>query len=154
MISVDDILCDDWPFVQIVIYKMRSCSYKLNSSAVSLRIGFGTYKCWQERMVYIYYSIRKIIGELRCQDTHIFGQHKIFRIVLANNTQDFRFMLFSFDPFSGYIIKGQIKLFTEIFQVIMIADDGLDIGFQFTKLMPYQQVTNTMVFFSNSFRSP
>ena len=76
VIAVDDILSNDWPFIQVLGNVVSGCADDLNSTLEGLLVGIRSNKRWQETVMDVDNLVRIRVHKTRLQYLHIAGEHK------------------------------------------------------------------------------
>src|SRR3970040_423201 len=123
---------------------MAGRPYDFYSSFESRMVGFGSGKCGQKGMVNIDDFIFIERNQSRCYDLHIASQNDKVDFVFF---QQFDLLLFPLDliVFSKrQMVKRDVKLVGNWFQVQVVADDQWNFNIQFPGTVSSQNVIQTM----------
>src|SRR6266487_627645 len=131
VVSVDDILSNDWPFVQVLGNIMSGCSDDLDTTLEGLVIRIRSNKRREKAVMDIDNLVRISVHKTRLQYLHIAGEHE--EIYFAPEEIEHMHLIFlaMLFPDRKVVVRNMIALCNRL-QVRMIAENAGNFHWQLT----------------------
>lgn|SRR6266487_1024935 len=151
MVAMDDILRDNWSFIQAIGDVMCGCPNQLDAALERTLVGIGADEGGQEAMMNIDDLVWIGIDEEWLQDLHIAREDQEVDFVL-DESEDALLVCFARLLCDRKIVVGHVVHAGEWLQLLVIADDEGDIHRQFAAFPAPQQIDQAMIEFRDKYR--
>src|SRR5579875_3089959 len=121
VVDVNDILGNDWPFVQLICDVMRCSSNQLDSPVKSLLIGIRAYERWKETVMNVDDFVGMCGDKERLQNLHVACQDQEIGL-FPDKIEHTPLISLAGRVLDWKVVEGNIIPVYERFQVRMIAD--------------------------------
>ena len=130
--------------IQIVGYDMRRGADDLYAPHIGLMVRLGADERGQERVVNINDPVAIMRHKLRRQNTHVLGQHNIFRRVRIDHFSDLFLVLRSVEFFVADAMERYTELLDQRAQRLMVGNYSTDLRRQFAGIVPDQEIAQAV----------
>ena len=140
-------LLNDRAFVKLCGDIMSGRADQLHAALMRLMVGLGPFEAGQEGVVNIDDTPCQSVGQLIRQHLHVAGQHNQLRAGVLNNFQLLLFLRQLVVFVDRNVMIGNALRFNKFAAVLMVGNDGHNLGFQPVHPQLIEQMLQAMVEF-------